>query len=83
MDSPEWDIRREPRAWLPEEVVSRWDLTPEKFELMDGKLFWNDTERLHLLAMLLENVGIDATLSLAPLARWREAFEAAAARAAE
>jgi hypothetical protein len=55
----------------------RWELTPEKFEMIDGKLFWDESERVHLLAMLLENVGIDAALRLAPLERWRDALAAA------
>ncbi len=69
-----WDIRREGRAWTPEEFAVRWPLTPEKFELIDGKIFWSDDERLNLLAMLLENVGIDAAVRLAPAQLWREAL---------
>ncbi|MFN8558236.1 MAG: hypothetical protein U0531_13140 [Dehalococcoidia bacterium] len=39
-------------------------MTPEKFEMIDGKLFWSDEERLTMLALMLENVGIDAALRL-------------------
>jgi hypothetical protein len=77
MSEPHWDIRREGRAWSHEEGYSRFALTPEKFEMVDGQLFWSDEERVNLLAMLLENVGIDVALRLAPLDRWRAALDAA------
>ena len=42
----------------------------------DGRQdFWEDEERLNLLAMLLENVGIDAAVRLAPANVWREALD--------
>jgi hypothetical protein len=75
MSEIRWDIRREPRAWSPEEMDVRWPLTPEHFESIDGKLFFEDAQRLHLLAMLLENVGIDAAIQLAPAELWREALD--------
>jgi hypothetical protein len=71
----QWEIRREGRAWTPEEFPARWALTPEKFECSDGKMFWTDEDRLNLLALLLENVGIDAAMRLAPKEVWREALE--------
>jgi len=80
MSEPLWDIRREGREWAGGEGYARFALTPEKFEMIDGKLFWSDEERVTLLAMLLENVGIDAALRLAPLDRWREALDAAEER---
>jgi hypothetical protein len=57
MPSVTWDIRREGRAWTADEAHARYELTPEKFEMWKGKLFWDDTQRLTLLALLLENVG--------------------------
>lgn len=80
MSEPLWDIRREGREWAEDEGYARFVLTPEKFEMIDGKLFWSDEERVTLLAMLLENVGIDAALRLAPLDRWRAALDAAEGR---
>ena len=79
MSEIRWDIRREPRAWSRDEMEVRWPLTPEHFEAFDGKMFYDDEQRMHLLAMLLENIGIDAVLRLAPAERWREALDAAAA----
>ena len=52
----QWDVRLEGRAW-EEEGSSRYYMTPEKFEMIDGKLFWSDEERLNMLALLPENVG--------------------------
>jgi hypothetical protein len=59
-----WNIQRSGRAWTPEEAPGRWQLTPEKFEMDHGKLFWDDTQRLTLLALLLENVGVDQAVRL-------------------
>jgi|GEM_PF-683752 len=72
----QWDIRREGRAWSDDEFPARWALTPEKYEVWDGKMLWTDEDRLNLLALLLENVGIDAALRLAPKEVWREALDA-------
>jgi hypothetical protein len=49
-----WNIGRQGRAWTGDEARERWELTPEKFELDRGKLFWDETQRLTLLALLLE-----------------------------
>ena len=70
--SIKWDIRREPRAW-GSEAVERYQLTPEKIEMIEGKLLWDDEERLTLLGLLLENVGTDAAVKLGDPAVWRAA----------
>lgn len=68
----DWDIRREPRAWGPE-AMERYQLTPEKIEMVEGKLLWDDEARLALLGLLLENVGTDAAVRLGSPAVWRAA----------
>jgi hypothetical protein len=70
---PVWDIRREGRAWGGGEAHPRYELTPEKIEMIDGKLFWTDEERLTMLGLLLENVGMDAAVRLGDARLWREA----------
>lgn len=69
-----WDIRREGRAWHGDEAQSRYALTPEKIEMIEGKLFWSDEDRLRMLALLLENVGIDQAVRVGDPQRWREAI---------
>lgn len=68
-----WDIRRQGRAWGAEEWRGRYELTPEKFEVYKGKLFWDDEQRLNLLGLLLENVGIDAAIRLGNPEVWKSA----------
>jgi hypothetical protein len=68
-----WDIRAEGRAWKGNEAMERWALTPEKIEMSEGKLLWEDEERLALLGLLLENVGADAAVRLGDPAVWRTA----------
>lgn len=69
-----WDIRREGRAWQGTEEIERWRLTPDKFETSEGKLFDTDEERLTVLALLLENLGIDKAIRLGDPEKWREAI---------
>jgi len=68
-----WDIRRAGRAWSKDEAMGRYELTPEKFEMINGKLFWDDAERVTLLALLLENVGADQAVRLGDPEVWRAA----------
>jgi hypothetical protein len=74
-NSIDWNIRRRGRAWR-KEATTRYELTPEKIEMVDGKLFWSDQDRLMMLGLLLENVGIDRALQLGDPQVWREAIAA-------
>jgi hypothetical protein len=68
-----WDIRREGRAWTGEEFDQRVDLRPEKLEVWEGKLLWEDEERILLLGLLLENLGADVAVRLGDPAVWKAA----------
>jgi hypothetical protein len=70
-----WDIRRNGRRWSEAEAMGRFDLTPEKFEMIDGRLFWSERDRLVLLALLLENAGADQAVRLGGAEVWRAAVE--------
>ena len=74
MSEIEWNIRREGRAWRGDEVRARYNLAPAKIELIEGKLFWSEDERVTLLALLLENVGVDKAVRLGNPEVWREAI---------
>jgi hypothetical protein len=69
----EWNIGIEGRSWSADELPERLELLPEKREVIAGKLFWSDEERLALLAMLLENVGTGAAVRLGDAEAWRRA----------
>lgn len=71
----EWDIRREGRGW-GDRSLDRYMLAPEKIELIEGKLFWSEEDRLAMLGLLLENVGVDAAVRLGDPNVWREAIAA-------
>lgn len=58
-----WDIRRDGHAWGGE-AMSRYQMTPEKTEMLDGRLYATEEERLRMLALLLENVGADKAVRL-------------------
>ena len=73
MATTKWDIQLEGRAWSGEEARGRWELTPEKFEMYEGKLFWSDEQRIDLLGLLLENIGALEVVRLGDPAVWREA----------
>lgn len=68
----QWDVRLEGRAW-GSEGLSRYFMVPEKTEMVDGKLFWSDEERLTMLALLLENVGARETVRIGSADVWRAA----------
>ena len=73
MPATRFDIRLEGRPWSQEEAPVRWELTAEKFEMFQGRLFWSDEERINLLGLLLENMGALAAVQLGRPEIWREA----------
>ena len=73
-DPTEWDIHREARVWSHEEFNRRIYQAPEKIEYTGG-IFTYEDERLTVLAMLLENLGIDKAVQLGNLEDWKAAIE--------
>ncbi len=73
--NPAWDIRLDGRAWEGEEAMARYELTPEKFEMYKGKLFWDDDQREQLLGCLLENLGAARAVQLGDPEVWKQAVE--------
>jgi hypothetical protein len=73
MDIREWDIRREGRSWTREESRSRMYKAPEMIELVGG-IFAGEQQRLLVLGMLLENLGIDKAVRFGNLADWKAAI---------
>ncbi len=72
-DRAVWAIRNDGRAWRGEEVRQRYDLMPQKLEMIEGKLLWDDDERRTLLGLLLENLGADEAVRLGSPEVWRTA----------
>ena len=73
----EFNIQRQGRKWNRAEIEQKYhDLCPEKIELIEGKMFWSDEQRVNMLALLLENVGIDAAVKLGDPALWKQAIDA-------
>jgi hypothetical protein len=50
-------------------------LTPEKIELIQGRLFCSEEDRVVVLALLLENLGADKAVRLGDPNVWRAAVE--------
>ena len=71
--TPVWDIRREGRRWTHEEFDERIDQAPEKIEYVGG-IFASERERLIVLGMLLENLGIDKVVRIGRLEDWKAAI---------
>jgi hypothetical protein len=71
---PVWNIGLEGRTWNIDRYYEAGAAMPEKFELIDGKLFWSERERLGMLSAMLEQVGLAAAVRLAPKALWLEAL---------
>lgn len=68
-----WDIRNEGRAWEKDEAWQRFQLKPERIEMVRGKLLSSDINRENLLALLLENLGADRAVLLGEPEVWRRA----------
>jgi hypothetical protein len=73
MKTIDWDIRREGRRWSHEEFDQRIYQAPEKIEFVDG-IFGSDRQRLIVLGMLLENLGIDKVIQFGKLEDWKAAI---------
>ena len=56
--------------------MSRYQMTPETTEMLDGRLYGTEEERLTMLALLLENVGVDKAVRLGDASVWRAAVAA-------
>jgi hypothetical protein len=63
----------EGRQWTHEEFERRIDQVPEKIEYTGG-IFLNEQQRLVVLAMLLENLGIDKAVRFGNLGDWKAAI---------
>ena len=69
-----WDIGLEGKRWNIDRYYEAGRAMPEKFELIEGKLFWFERERLGMLSAMLEQVGLAAAVRLAPKELWLEAL---------
>ncbi len=74
MSEPQWDIRNEGRDWRKDEAWQRFELIPEKFEMIHGRLLLSDEDRENLLGVLLELVGADRAVQLGRSEVWRAAI---------
>jgi hypothetical protein len=69
----DWDIRREGRLWSHEEFDEQINQAPDKIEYVNGILA-SKQERLIVLGMLLENLGIDTAVQFGRLEDWKAAI---------
>ena len=69
-----FEIGLEGRLWNVHRFHALDDVLPEKMELIEGKLFWSERERLGMLAAMLEQVGLVEAVKLAPKELWLEAL---------
>jgi hypothetical protein len=72
-----WNIRREGRAWqTQDEIDDKYFSAPGKNELIEGKFYWSEADRLTMLGLLLEQCGADAAVRFGDPNVWREAVKA-------
>lgn len=74
----DWRFERKPINWgdLPGGPLARYELSPGRCEMIDGKVFCCDEERLMMVGLLLENLGLDSVMQLGDPRRWKEAAAA-------
>lgn len=68
-----YEITLEGRAWGPDEALARHDELPQKIEMVRGKLFLSDAERIVVMAALLEQMGAAAAVRIGDPDVWRSA----------
>lgn len=73
MKIDDWDIRRKGYKWSSEKFEKRLYQAPEKIEFAGG-IFSSEEERMTVLGMLLENLGIDKVVQLGNLSDWKMAI---------
>jgi len=76
MTQSSYNVTLEGRAWSSDEARARHDELPFKPELIRGKLYWTESERLTMLAALLEHCGAAAAVRIGNAEVWREAIRA-------
>jgi hypothetical protein len=75
MEQHAYDVTLTGRAWSPAEWETRHSELPFKPELIRGKLYWTERERLTMLAALLEHCGAAAAVRIGDPNVWREAVQ--------
>jgi hypothetical protein len=70
-----FDIGLEGKRWTVHRYHALDDVLPEKMELLDGKLFHGERQRLGMLGTMLEQVGLAKAVTLAPKALWLQALD--------
>lgn len=73
MNATVWEILNAGRSWRADEAMDRYFMTPEKLEMVDGKLLDADEDREALLCLLLENVGADRAVQFGDPTVWQAA----------
>lgn len=63
--------------WTVDDYYALDTMLPEKMELIDGKLFGTERERVGMLAAMLEQTGLVAAVRLVPKELWLEALRTA------
>lgn len=69
-----FDIRRAGRSWTPAEFATKAEMVPGRLEVAFGRVCPTLEQRLLLLGMLLENVGLDLAVRFAEPRLWAEAL---------
>jgi hypothetical protein len=73
MSKQHGDIRNKGRPWSKDEAWERFELLPQKNEMISGQLTWSQEERESVLALLLELVGADKAVRFGKPEVWRAA----------
>jgi hypothetical protein len=73
MAKRKWDIRGQGRSWNKDECWQRFELLPERFEMIRGELLLSNKDRENLLGVVLELVGADRAVEFGDPEVWRAA----------
>ena len=77
MKQRKYNVTLAGRPWSGAEAQERYAELPLKPELIDGRLYFTQDERLEMLAALLEHCGAAAAVRIGDPDVWREAVRVA------
>jgi len=72
MGNSKYDIGLEGRPW-GDDAQARHDELPQKIEMIRGRLFWSDEDRITVLAALMQHVGAAAAVRIGDPEVWKAA----------
>lgn len=71
----DWPVAREPKTFSGDEFFEMVDRFPARVDCCEGKVGANQSQRLLMLAMLIQCVGVDEVVKIGGIQNWIDAVK--------